>query len=121
MAELSLGSDALEAVDVVLAGIDGVRLVVQVALAHVAEHLAGCGVLHRQSLATEVSIEKVRERGNSLFLLNVADGLEGVWGHEENWSSDRELSHFGISKHTDRHHVTTLEGMTGNEVGVSVV
>ena len=121
MAELSLGGDALEAVDVVLARIHGVRLVVKVALAHVRKHLACSGVLHRQSHAAEVCIEEVREGGHRLLLLDVADRLEGVWGHEENWRSDRELSHFGVSKHTDRHHVATLEGVTGDEFGVSVV
>ena len=119
--EYSLGSHALEAVDIVLACINGVRLVVLVTLPHAAEHLTGGGVLHVEGSATEVGVKEVGEGGHLLLLSNVADSLEGVWWHEENWGSNSELGHFRIGKHTDRHHVSTLEGVTGDERGVSVV
>ena len=95
--------------------------VVLVALLHAGEHLLAVRVIELVGRSTEVRLEESTERGDGNGTSGGSDNLGGVGRSEEKWGMNLESLEIGMSELTNGHGVATLEGMSGNEGGVSVI
>ena len=125
-AELSDGAgESLEAVDVVGALLLGVtiRVVLEASL-QVLEHAGALGLGNAELLATEVGREEIAEGRHGAGSGATKDSLSPSVGSRRSVESgivEHESLEVGVVKVSSRHGISTLERMTDDVVGMSVI
>ena len=123
-ANISVGAcQSLESVDVVCAGLlwSSTLLVCLVAILKILEHLAALWAAHLVGGSTEVSGEESTERWNGSGSGEEVMNLRGVGWEESDRGVDLESLHFWVQKEACRVDVATLESVSGNKLGMSVI
>jgi hypothetical protein len=112
---------SLEAVNVVGAGGVGTLRVALVAGLHAGHHLTAVSVAKVVRCVTEVGSEEVGERGSRSGGGNVVGVLDWVWGLEEHGGLNLESLEIGVLELAGGENPSSLERVSSNVSGMSVV